>query len=540
MQAQLKALIIASALPGLLACSGSQKTGGRSSVASSDAPKWVHRGTRVIKGSIYGVGSVEGVANDSLAQTTATNRGIAEISKILETYSASLMKDYQSSTSFNGQGEERQRVESAIKTFSANLITGAERKGLFYDKGKNMWWALVELNFERAKEVTDAKEKMPPGKTRDWVDQNGGRIFDDMAGDEPPPPPPSSGNNNPPPPKGGTTAPPPPAGPPAKVGGPAPGWTQGNCDRAKYLCGVGDGPNRKAADIDARAELARIFKSNVASVATSFQGAAQTLSSATGEDWVEVQKVTSYSMVSTDKVVEMSQILERWDDGKGMSWSLAVINRNQAINALTDRIRQQDGIVKSQMGVARGTQDAIARLKAVKMAAVALAKREAMNSDLRVIRTDGKGIPSPVSLAEVTGLLAKSAAALRIGLAVGGAGADRVQACIEDALTKRGYEIQANIDEDEEDVDIEGSFDVLIKGKIKNEKRGKIAGGQVVQTTLTLKLINGKNNRVLRTFRGSQKGTRPTVRAAASTSAFKVCQKQVPKMIKDIDRYFSK
>ena len=351
MQAMKKAFIAAMVIPGLWACGGTQK-GSSGAVASANAPQWVHRGTRVVKGSIFGVGSVSGIENDSLAQTTATNRGISEISKILETYSASLMKDYQSSTSVNGQSEEMQRVESAIKTFSANLINGAERKNIFHDKARNTWWALVELNFERAKEVAEAKEKMGPG-LKDWVDKNGGRVFDDMADDEPPPPPPTAGGGNPPPSGGGGA--PPPSGPPAKVGGPAPGWTQGSCDRNKYLCGVGDGPNRKAADIDARAELAKIFKANVASVASSFQGAAQTLSSATGESWVEVQKVSSYSMVSTDKVVEMSQIIERWDDGKGTLWSLAVIDRNQAINSLTDRIRQQDGVVKVRHG--RGARD---------------------------------------------------------------------------------------------------------------------------------------------------------------------------------------
>ena len=112
---------------------------------------------------------------------------------------------------------------------------------------------------------------------------------------------------------------------------------------------------------------------------------------------------------------------------------------------------------------------------------------------------------------------------------------------LEDTLTAKGYQVEANASEEEdEDPDVSGSFDVLIKVSVKNEKRDKIAGQEVVNTSLTIKLINGKTNKILRTFTGQEKASRPSVQAAASTSAFKVCQKQVPSIVSDIDRYFSK
>jgi hypothetical protein len=304
---------------------------------------------------------------------------------------------------------------------------------------------------------------------------------------------------------------------------------------------VGDGSDRKAADIDARAELARIFQANITSVAKSFEGASRTISSKTGETWTETQNVSQFSMVSTEKVVTMSEIYERWDDGKGRIWSLAVIDRAQASTALRDQIQAKDQIVSSQLERARGATDALGKLKALKAAVAALAVREALNSDLRVINKSGQGVPSPHDLGEILAQLDSAAGELKIGIAISGSGGDKVQSCLEEKLTEKGYQVEANASEEEdEDPDVTGSYDVIIKVSVKNEKRDKIAGQEVVNTTVTLKLINGKTNKVLRTFTGSEKASRPSVQAAASTSAFKVCQKQVPSIVSDIDRYFSK
>ncbi|MCB9655486.1 MAG: LPP20 family lipoprotein [Deltaproteobacteria bacterium] len=538
----------------LWACGGA-KADVRQSGVPANAPEWVNRGSRVQAGSIFGVGSVSGIKNTPLARDTAANRGRAEISRILEVYSASLMKDYQESVSAgtSGASSEGQMVQQAIKTFSANLMNGTEVRDMWLSptQGQGTWYALVELNFERAREAAAAQAQMSPG-LRDWVDQNGPKVLEDLEDSGP------KGSEHA---DGGATAPAPAPAPvpapaskppmaeaprapevPAKVGGPAPAWTQGRCDRDRYLCGVGDGGDRKIADNDARAELARIFKSNIQAVTKSFEGAASQISKKTGESWIEVQQVSAFSMVSTDKVVTMSEILERWDDGKGRLWSLAVIDRDRAGRALRDQIEQKDGLIASMLSKAEEeSADKIKKLKALKSAVIAHVERQALNSDLRVIDAKGQGIPAPHDINEMLGMLGDAAAALRFGIAISGSGAERVRDCLEQALTERGYQIEANVDEDsDDDLDISGSFDVIVRGKVKNESRGEIAGKYVVQTTLTLKLINAETSKVLRTITGSEKGTRPSIKVAASTSAFKICQKKVPSMIADIDRFFGK
>jgi hypothetical protein len=543
----MRVLVVGSLLM-LAACGGGQKQTSTGVAASEGAPEWVHRGSVVQRGSIFGVGSVSGIGNAPLAQDTARNRARAEISKILETYSASLMKDYQASTTagdFSASSEE-QHVEQAIKTFSANLMNGTEQKDMWLDGNNNTWWVLVELNFDRSREAAAVQAQMSEG-LKGWVDQNGDKVLEGMESETGPV---SGGegdgedHRDDPAPTEDPPPPPPPArvepeGPPAKVGGAAPGWTQGKCDRGRYLCGVGDGADRKSADIDARAELARIFESHIASVATSFEGAASTISNKTGEKWVEVQKVSQYSMVSTDRVISMSEIIERWDDGKGRQWSLAVIEKAKASKALRDQIEQKDGVVSEAAGAAKAESDKLKRLQHLKRALASFAAREAMNSDLIVI--DGKGLPSPQKLSDLLALLDQAAGELSLAIALTGNGAESVRACLEQALTDRNYQIEANIDEEsEEEPAVSGKYDVIIKGTVKNEKRGKVGANEVVMTTLTLKLVNGQSGKILRTITGTQKGTRNTVQAAASTSAVKICKDKVPSMVGDIDRFFGR
>jgi hypothetical protein len=532
----------------LSACGGGKaQQGGGSFTKAKNAPEWVNRGSRVEKGSIFGVASAGGIKNTDLARETAANRARAEISKILEVYSASLMKDYQASTTAGDMkaSSEEQHVQQAIKTFSAQLMTGVEAREYWLDADANTWYVIAELNFEKSRELAAQRAQMRD-TMKDWVAKNGAKVLADLEKDtasNPPPsnPPPSEPPPSEPPPSNPRSNPPPAVeGPAAKVGGPAPGWTQGNCDQQRYLCGVGDGRDKTTADTGARAELARIFQSNITSVAKSFEGASRQISSKTGETWAETQNVSQFSMVSTDKQISMSEILERWDDGKGRMWSLAVIDRAQAGSALRDQIQQKDSVVGSEVDRAKGASDKLQKLKALKSAVAALAQREALNSDLRVIQKSGQGIPSPHNIGEIVAMLDSAAEALSIGIALSGTGADKVQACLEEAMTGKGYQVQSNTVEDEDDnPSVSGRFDVLIKGTVKNEKRDPINGTQIVNTTLTLKLINGKTQQILRTFTGQEKASRPSIQAAASTSAFKVCQKQVPNIVSDIDRYFS-
>ena len=549
MRSRLASPLMTFALAASLAACGGKTPPSGSPTTIADAPEWVHRGTHVEKGKISGVGAVSGIKNTELARTTAINRGRSEISKVLETYSASLMKDYQESVKAGGApSDEGQMVTQAIKTFSAQLLEGTEPQGYWQDPTNGAWYGLVVLDFARAKDIATAKANMP-GDMKKWVEENGDKALADLEKESRPPQvTPATPDEETPPPAAPPAASTPPAkgpGPAPKVGGDAPAWTKSNtggaCDANKYLCGVGQGKDVTAADLAARAELARIFESNIKTVATSFEGAARTISSKTGEQWAEVQQVTSYSMVSSDKVVHMSEISERWQDTSGKFWTLAVIDRAQAGTALREQIQTKDGIVASQLERAEGASDNLTKFKALKQAAGALAEREALNADLRVIDKSGQGVPSPHNIGEVLSMLDGAAGELRIGVAVAGSGSDRVQACLEEGLTAKGYQVEAkSVEEEDEDPDVSGSYDVVLKGSVKAEKRGAIAGSEVVNISFTLKLINGSTNKVLKTLTASKKASRGDVKQAAATAAHQLCTQKMPELVAGIDQYFSK
>ncbi|MBI4821531.1 MAG: LPP20 family lipoprotein [Deltaproteobacteria bacterium] len=535
----------------LMACGGKTAKPGGGPLVPADAPEWVHRGSLVKEGSIFGVGLANGIKNPSLLRTTAQNRARNEIQKILEVYTASLMKDYQESISANGVSSEGQLVSNAIKTFTAGLLKGSELKDQWMDT-QGTAYALVELNFARQKEIAAADVD---GPMKGWLDDNGPKVLGGMEGDKGTPPSEEGpvaeeGDEGAEAPAEPEPEPDRPTPPPAKpveaaptVGGEAPTWTKGSksCDAQKFLCGVGTGADQRASDIEARAELARIFSASIKSVATSFQGAASKVSSSTGETWEELQKVTQFSMVSTDKVVTMSTIQSRWDDGKGKKYSLAVIDRNQAANALRDQIEQKDGIIEAEIGRAREADDKLARFKSVRRAVVALAEREAMNADLRVIDVSGRGIPPPHDIGELIGMLEGAASELSIGVALNGTGAQELQACMEEKLTAKGYQVEAKSLEDEDtEASITGSFDVLLKGTVKADKRDKIAGSEVVNVSLTIKVINGKTNKIVKTVTASKKSSRGSDRAAAATAVVQLCTQKMGDVVSAIDSAFGR
>jgi hypothetical protein len=514
-------------VPWLLAgCAGSS-SGGSGAGVPPEAPDWVRSGSGVRDGVVYGVGSASGIMNTSLARTTAANRARAEVSRILEVYSASLMKDYQASTTAGdfSASDEEQRVEQAIKTFSAQLLDGAEVREYWLDAAGNTWFAQVALDFERSAEVAAARERMSPGLSN-WVQANGASVLESLDADM----------------KSGALAPSSASAGGGAIagsgagegndarGGPQPAWTEGACDRQEHLCGVGRGPSREAAAAEARAELARIFEANVRAVQESFQGANRTVSAKTGEEWVEVQEVSSHSMVSSDKVVRMSEIVDRWVNDAGTHHALAVIDRAHAADVLRDEIEALDRRILADVQAADATEVPLEKLRALRRAVEASAERGAKNADLRVLI--GDGIPPAMPLEDVLARLDEVSSELRFGLAIDGPGADRVQACLEDALTDRGYAVDL--------ADAGGDFDVRIDGEVRAEQQAEIAGDVVVRVELVLRLKDSRKDRVIRTVRGAEKSTRPTFERAVQTGAFRVCRKRVPQMMRDIDAYFGR
>jgi hypothetical protein len=170
----------------LLSCAGAKPS-------PKERPDWVVKGSRAFKRdgnqAIYGVGAVTGVKNEPLARTTAQNRARAEITKIFETYTASLMKDYAASTTggaaVNQESPtiEEQHIEQAIKTFSAATLSGVEIVDQWKDPSDASLYALARLDMDQFKNNLD-KMKELSADVRDFVRKNAEKAFDDLSEEE--------------------------------------------------------------------------------------------------------------------------------------------------------------------------------------------------------------------------------------------------------------------------------------------------------------------------------------------------------------------
>ena len=155
----------------------------------SGRPDWIMRGGSAIndggKQVFIGVGMVKGIRNLALARSTADNRARADLSKIFETYSASLMKDYMASTTAGDMSavSEEQHVEQAIKTFSANTLSGVQITERWEDPKDGTLYALAKLDLNAFQDSMDKMKELST-QVRDYIRKNAERVHMDLEKEE--------------------------------------------------------------------------------------------------------------------------------------------------------------------------------------------------------------------------------------------------------------------------------------------------------------------------------------------------------------------
>lgn len=184
----LLAVLIFAVVFGLTGCFKKKPIG-----MSTTAPDWIFKGSGAFDDAgdkvFYGVGAVTGIHNKPLAVTTADNRARAEITKIFETYSASLMKDYAASTTGGGAvtevsaTTEEQHIEQAIKTFSAATLSGIMIIDHWENPSDGTYYSLARLDIKKFKNSLEEIKELNAA-VRDYVRKNAERAFDDLAEEE--------------------------------------------------------------------------------------------------------------------------------------------------------------------------------------------------------------------------------------------------------------------------------------------------------------------------------------------------------------------
>jgi hypothetical protein len=184
-------LLLCPLLAAPLACSSQETATGAVNRPGEmvEYPVWVQSGSGLKQGDghkvFFGVGSATGIQNAGLARQTADNRARAEISKLFETYSASLMKDFQESVTAGdfSASSESQLVQQAIKTFSANTINGAQVSEHWIHPTDGTIFSLCELDMQAFMDSLSGHKELNE-KTKEAVKRAAEKAFADLDAEE--------------------------------------------------------------------------------------------------------------------------------------------------------------------------------------------------------------------------------------------------------------------------------------------------------------------------------------------------------------------
>jgi len=225
----------------------------------------------------------------------------------------------------------------------------------------------------------------------------------------------------------------------------APGWIQGasrDYPAEQYLTGLGQADARPAAEERAYAAVARIFRAEITAQSRDWESflVQESRGTATSARRVTLEHVTR---VTTDKVLENVRVLDAWTDPRtGQHYVLAGVNRAQAGSALAERIAELDRGIAAEVGEARQSTDKLGAVRHLRRALKDQVLREALNADLRVIRTSGQGDESRYRVAEladeVTGLLHTH---FVVDIEVSGDHAEVVRRAITEGLVREGMPV---------------------------------------------------------------------------------------------------
>jgi hypothetical protein len=230
-------------------------------------------------------------------------------------------------------------------------------------------------------------------------------------------------------------------------GGRAPAWVMGESPdypAAQYLVGIGQADSRPAAEQEAYAAVAKVFTAEVSAQAKDWESYFQLeqKGQTSTERRVTLDRVTH---VTTGKVLENVRVLDVWADQRtGRQYVLAGMNRAQAATALLEKLTEADRQIEDELRESREATDKLVKLRSLKRAISHLVMREALNTDLRIIRTNGRGEPAPYRVGELTAELEQFLAAnLAVGVEIVGDQAEVIRHAVMEGLLREGLPVTA-------------------------------------------------------------------------------------------------
>ncbi|MEL7370330.1 MAG: hypothetical protein AAFN74_15525 [Myxococcota bacterium] len=182
------AFVMSLAAAPMVACGGSNNGPAAQAGPAVEYPDWVMQGGGTYGGEksvLYAVGAKSGIKNPGLLRNAADNMARAEMQKTIETYTASLMKDYSSSTATGDltNSSEEQNVEQAVKTFAAGTLNGVQIVNRWIHPVDGTMYSLARWDLDGLMDKLD-KAKELSQRVKERVRRSAERAMADLEREE--------------------------------------------------------------------------------------------------------------------------------------------------------------------------------------------------------------------------------------------------------------------------------------------------------------------------------------------------------------------
>jgi hypothetical protein len=229
----------------------------------------------------------------------------------------------------------------------------------------------------------------------------------------------------------------------------------------RFLTAVGYGSDRPAAEDKARAEIAKIFYSDIHSSNSTYQEILETSTDGkthTREsiNFEEITRVSTRRVLSGIRIAEVYQ--ESGPDPQ--FYALAALDRYQTEKVLQHKIEELDRDIQNLYLETQRQQDKLGQVQNLQLCIRKYILRQAYDTELRIVSPSGRGIPQTVSFMEIENRLKE--VLLRdffIAITIKGIRADEIQRTLVEALNQKGFSISEEIQK----------TSVLVRGTIQIE-----------------------------------------------------------------------
>ena len=228
--------------------------------------------------------------------------------------------------------------------------------------------------------------------------------------------------------------------------GKRPDWVDGESSEypsSFYMTGVGYAPDRQTSENKARAEIAKIFFSEIDAsnrayeeyLQTTYKGKAKTRES------ISIEDITK---VSTQKVLSGVTIALVYQQSKPdkLFYALAILDRAQSKRILKQKIEQLDQDIQKLLTDSRIEKDKLIQIKYLNICIEKHIIRQAYNAELRIVTRSGEGIPPLISFTgiknQLTDILLRD---FLIALSVKGTRSSDIKEALVEALNKKGFSV---------------------------------------------------------------------------------------------------